>query len=197
MALTEVFVGAPTVSNTLWSFPTASTVRVPQTASGVFYVLIDVMANLVAGDRFTFTAWEKINGAGATQRIVHQATITGPPTQQLMFPPLPFKDGWDITAIREAGADRVIPFSIRTEDNVVTLAGSALTAAAAAVWSAVSEGAETYGDAVRLIGSRLFGKATVQDGDGAYTYRDKADTKNRIAMTRTGTARTVSTRDGT
>lgn len=70
-------------------------------------------------------------------------------------------------------------------------------AVATAVWTSISEGLETYGDAIRLIGARLFGKATVQDGDGTYTFRDKADTKPRLTMSRTGTARTTSLRDGT
>lgn len=77
------------------------------------------------------------------------------------------------------------------------LATDAVTEIVTGVWAAISEGAETVGDTIRLIAARLFGKATVQDGDGSYTFRDKADTKNRIVMARSGTARTVSTRDGT
>lgn len=210
MGINEVFVGAPTVSTTLWSFPSASTTRVAQTSAGVFWVLIDVMANLVVGDRFTFTAFEKINGAGATQRIILQATVTGPATQNLLMGPLPFKEGWDITAIREAGADRVIPFSIRVEvpdanvvsiaNNAITsaaIAASALTAIAGGVWSTVSEGTETFAQLLRLARARLLGKATINDGDGTYTYRDAGDTKNRVVLVRAGTARTVSSTDGT
>ena len=95
----------------------------------------------------------------------------------------------------------------RVDASVGAMAANTLTASALAtdavtkivtgVWAAISEGTETVADTIRLIAARLFGKGTVQDGDGAYTFRDKADTKNRIVMSRSGTARTVSTRDGT
>lgn len=96
------------------------------------------------------------------------------------------------------------------QSGLATLAGQATIIAAIAalsiptaaqvrdsVWGFVMEGTETAADAVRLIGARLFGKATVQSGDGSYAYRDAADSKNRIAGTISGTARTVTTRDGT
>lgn len=66
-----------------------------------------------------------------------------------------------------------------------------------AVWDVVLEGTETAADQVRLIASFAAGDATVQDGDGSYAFRDKADTKDRIAGTVSGTDRTVTTRDGT
>lgn len=71
------------------------------------------------------------------------------------------------------------------------------SASAAAVWATVTEGSETAIQTVRLLAARLIGKATVQDGDGSYTFRDAADTKNRLVMVRAGSARTVTTRDGT
>lgn len=84
--------------------------------------------------------------------------------------------------------------------NVLTataIAADAGVAIAAAVWSATAETAESFGDAIRLMTARLLGKGTVQTGDGSYAFRDKDDSKNRIAGAVTATARTVTTRDGT
>lgn len=77
------------------------------------------------------------------------------------------------------------------------VAAISAAAIATAVWSSISEGTETVIGVLRLLRARELGKATVQDGDGAYTYRDAADTKNRLVMNRTGTVRTTTTADGT
>lgn len=114
MALTELFVGAPTISTTEFSFPSNSTTRVPQTTFAFIQCWFDVMANLVAGDQFRFRVYDKINGSGATQRLIYEATTpAGAQSQNIVLPALLVKDGWDVTAIRLAGSDRVIPFSIR------------------------------------------------------------------------------------
>ena len=68
---------------------------------------------------------------------------------------------------------------------------------AASIWATTSETGETFGDAIRLIVAMLVGAATIQDGNGAFAFRDKADTKDRVAGTKSGTARAVTTRDGT
>lgn len=84
--------------------------------------------------------------------------------------------------------------------NAITAAATAtdlLTAIAAAVWGTISEGAETVLHQLRLLRARELGKATVRDGDGTYTFRDAGDTKDRLVMSRSGTARTTTTADGT
>jgi hypothetical protein len=65
------------------------------------------------------------------------------------------------------------------------------------IWNYVTESTHTAADMVRMFAARLFGKATVLTGDGSYAYRDIADSKNRIAGTISGTARSITTRDGT
>ena len=184
-----------TIGATEYSLPKNATYSAgsPMTTLGYVQAFIDLSA-LTASETYQLSYYERANGG--TQLLVDTATIAG--AQALMFvtPLLLVGDGWDVTLKKIAGTDRSIKFSVRQDTNDV----NALTlsaAAAAAVWTAVSEGTEVFGDTIRLIAARLFGKATVQDGDGAYAFRDKADTKNRLAMTRTGTARTVSTRDGT
>lgn len=64
------------------------------------------------------------------------------------------------------------------------------------VMTATSEGSETYGDQIRLSAAHAAGEGTQPDGDGSFAYRDLADTKDRIAGTRSGSGRTVATRDG-
>lgn len=187
--------GTATIGSTEYSLPKAANYSSgsPMTTLGYVQAFIDFSA-MAAGDTYQVTYYERANGG--TQLIVDTATVTGAQAEMFVSPMFLFGDGWDVTVKKTAGTDRPIKSSVRQDTNDV----NALTLSAAAgavVWSVVSEGAETFGDAIRLIGSRLFGKATVQDGDGAYTFRDKGDTKNRLSMTRAGTARTVSTRDGT
>lgn len=80
---------------------------------------------------------------------------------------------------------------------IATNLNLAVGSVAAAVWAVVSETGETCGDALRLLTARAAGKATVQDGDGNYTWRDRADTKDRIKLAKTATAVAVTTRSGT
>ncbi len=68
---------------------------------------------------------------------------------------------------------------------------------AAAVWDAIAEGTEAFGDTVRLIAARLFGGGTVSDGDGHYTFKSRDGSKTRLDLQRSGTTVTVVTRDGT
>jgi len=70
-------------------------------------------------------------------------------------------------------------------------------ATATATWAGTAEGAHTYGDILRLLLAEIAGKGTLPSGDGAYALRDQADSKNRVAGTIAGGARTVSTVDGT
>lgn len=110
-----------------------------------------------------------------------------------------------MAAMQSAVADSITAASLKTDaitkiqNGLATAtAVAAITAAtASAVWAVASEAGETFGDAIRNIAARLFGAGTVQDGDGAYTYKAKDGIKTRLSMTRSGTARTVGTRDGT
>lgn len=108
--------------------------------------------------------------------------------------------GFLLLKVEKTGVRLVLQLAaqvVATDPYTAQAAAPTAAANAAAVWAAVSEGAETFGDAIRLIGAVLFGRATIPEGDGSYAFRNKADTKNRIAGTVTATARTVSTRDGT
>lgn len=130
MSFTEPFVGSPTVSNTEWSFTNGSTTLASQTTAGEYHFLFDEVANMVAGDRFRLRIYEKVNGG--TRRVIWEATPNFVQNQAYYLGPFVLKDGWDASAIRLAGSDRVIPFSIRaiTHDvNVISIANGVIAAA--------------------------------------------------------------------
>lgn len=101
--------GSATISTTEFSFPNNSTTLTPQTTSCVLQPFVDVN-NLAAGDQFRFRVYEKING---TQRVIYEATLTGAQPQAMVFPSLVVMDGWDVTALKIAGTDRAIAWSLR------------------------------------------------------------------------------------
>lgn len=117
MTISIAFFGTPTISTTEFSLPNNATLSVagvptsPIVQTGIYQVFIDVRANMAAGDRFTFTVYEKINGGASLPVFV--ATRDGAQSDQIVTPALLLMEGWDVTAIKNAGTDRVIPFSIR------------------------------------------------------------------------------------
>jgi hypothetical protein len=76
------------------------------------------------------------------------------------------------------------------------IAADAVTAIAAGVWARVLEGAHTAADLVRLVAAVATGNASGLES-GSVTYRDLANSKNRVVGTVASGARTVTTRDGT
>lgn len=141
MALIAFFEStSQTVSNTEFSFPSDSTTRVAQTATGEFYVLIDV-ANMIAGDQFRLRLYEKIGGSGATQRVIYEESPTGLQPRNIVWGPVALRNGWDVTGLRVLGADRVIPisiFQVTSDVNVTSIASDVITSDAVAA-SAVTE----------------------------------------------------------
>ena len=114
MTLTYVDDSA-TISTSEYSLPGDTTTGVPtsQTDDCILQVWLD-LANLIAGDEFRARLYEKVNGAGATQRLVEEWSIVG--AQALpgrTFPTFMVGHGWDFTLLRVAGADRVIGWSLR------------------------------------------------------------------------------------
>jgi len=81
-------------------------------------------------------------------------------------------------------------------DNLAQL-DVAASSIAGAVWSAISEGTEAFGDAIRLLVARAAGGDSVSDGDGHYTFKSRDRAKTRIDLQRAGNTITVVTRDGT
>jgi hypothetical protein len=200
-------IGTPaSIGATVFSLPNGSTTLTAQTTPCELEVYVG-LGNMIAGDQYRIQVLETVGGA---QAVVWEATATGVQTGAVWVPPRRVATGWDVQVKLMAGSARTVGWTIHQDvgdrnaltisDGAVaaaTLAAGALTAIAGSVWTSVSEGAERYGDVVRLIRSRLIGKATVQDGNGTYAFRDAADTKDRVVMARAGTARTTTTADGT
>lgn len=101
--------GSNTVSTTEFSFPNNSTTRTPQTDDCVLQPYVDVNA-MAAGDQFRFRVYETING---NQRVIFELTLTGAQPSAPVFPSLVVMDGWDVTALKLAGTDRAIGWSLR------------------------------------------------------------------------------------
>lgn len=114
----EVVDDSATISTSEYSLPGDTTTGVPtaQTAEPlpcILQVWID-LANLQAGDEFRCRLYEKINGAGATQRIVEEWTFAGAQDKPgWVMPSLIVAHGWDVTLLRTGGSDRMIGWSLR------------------------------------------------------------------------------------
>lgn len=114
MAITCTYQTA-TISTSEYSLPANTTVSVPtsQTSTGIIQVYADV-ANMVAGDQYELKLYEKCNTA-STQRLVETWILTGAQARPMFVgPALILSQGWDFTAKRLAGSDRVIGWSVRT-----------------------------------------------------------------------------------
>jgi hypothetical protein len=198
--------GTESVGATEHSLPSDSTTLTPQTTPCKLRGMIDARS-MVPGDQYRIRVLEKV--AGGTQAVAFEAFITGAQVEIYELPERWVNEGWDVTMKLMSGSASAVTWSLKQDvgdANALTIGANAITAAAtaadfgtevaAAVWATISEGSETVLHQLRMLVARLIGKATVQDGDGAYAFRDLADTKNRVVMSRAGTARTVTTRDG-
>lgn len=102
------------ISTSEYSLPANTTTGVPtaQTTDGVYQFYIDFGA-MVAGDQYRVRLYEKCDSAG-TQRLVEEWILTGVQSKPLFVTPsFILGEGWDLTVLRLAGADRTVPWSIR------------------------------------------------------------------------------------
>lgn len=103
-----------TVSTSEYSLPANTTSGVPTaaTAEGVYQFVID-FADMVAGDQYSVKIYEKADSS-FTQRIVEEWIFSGAQSKPLFFSPtFVLGKGWDLTALRLAGADKKLYWSIR------------------------------------------------------------------------------------
>jgi hypothetical protein len=117
MSLTIGTPDSATISTTEYSLfadgagPTAQTPDLEKA-----WVHLDLSA-LVAGDRFVYKWYEKVDGAG-TQRVTRQGYLEGPafPPHQTFESPGPLAAGYDFTLDKESATDRAIGWRIDTQD---------------------------------------------------------------------------------
>lgn len=112
--MTITFVNdSATISTSEYSFPADTTTAVPvaQTDDCILQVFADVSA-MAAGDEFRFRIYEKVNAG--TIRVAYENTLVGAQANPVFeFPSMIVGDGWDVTALKVAGTDRAIAWSLR------------------------------------------------------------------------------------
>ncbi len=104
-----------TISTSEYSLPADTITGVPtsQTTDGVYQVLIDFGA-MVAGDQYRIRLYEKTD-SGGTQRLVEEWILTNAQSKAMfIIPSVILGEGWDVTVLRLAGADRSIRWSLRS-----------------------------------------------------------------------------------
>jgi hypothetical protein len=83
------------------------------TAVGMYQLMMDLSA-LQAGDSITLRIKDRII-SGGQQRVIDQVVFAGAQaTPGTVYPALLLGLGWDMTLQRTAGADRAIPYTIRS-----------------------------------------------------------------------------------
>jgi hypothetical protein len=102
---------ALSVTGTEVSIATGTT-PAAQTSAGCYQVVIDGVANMVRGDEFRITIYEKAV-SGGTQRILMQATLSDAQSQAWVSPTLIMGNGWDVTMVRVSASSRAFDCSIR------------------------------------------------------------------------------------
>ena len=103
MAFTEI-TGTEAVSTTEHSLATDTSYDTgdAQTTDGILTAVLDV-SDMIAGDQLQIRIYEKAR-SGDTQRIVHEAILTGAQSQPIwVSPSIPVMHGWDVTCDALAG----------------------------------------------------------------------------------------------
>ena len=102
-----------TISTTEYFLVSDSTSQTPQTVDCILQCWID-FANMVAGDEYRVRFYEKVNGAGATQRLIEQWSFVGLQARPgWSMPTVLVGHGWEVSVIKIAGTDRSIGWSLR------------------------------------------------------------------------------------
>lgn len=106
--------GSASISTAEYSIVGSTTSGVPLSSAsiGVFQFLID-FRNMASGDQYRVKLYERVYAA-ASQSGIEEWYLSGPQAQPLFVTPsFILGEGWDITAIRTAGSDRTIFWSLR------------------------------------------------------------------------------------
>ncbi len=170
-----------------------------KTILGYVQAVIDLSA-MASSDHFRVRVYEKANSG--TQNPVYDTTFVDAQTVPLIATPLLLLgEGWDVTIQKTAGTDRSIKSSVRQDTNDVntaTISTDAVSAAAlktdatteiaAAIWSAIGEGSNTYGDLIRGVTSAVIGRVT-NFLTGTLVFKSLNAAKTRWTVTTNTTGR--------
>lgn len=166
--------GSATIGTTEYFLASASTTATYQTAQGTFKFLLDLNA-MTAGDQYQITIYEKVNG-GTARAVMAAAYPTGAQSSLWESPEFYVAEGWEVGVKKIAGTDRAIAWSLRRVN------GAAI---ATAILDAAYEGSRTVRGFFRVVRSLLINKASGLEGV-TVTFRDDADTKNRVSFALSG-----------
>lgn len=169
-------VGSAIIGTIEYFLVSASTVVTYQITQGKLKFYLDLSA-MAAGDQYQVTVYRKVNG-GTARAVMAAAYPTGAQSSLWGSPEISVTDGWEIGVKKIAGTDRSIAWSIDRMN------GDAI---ATSVWAYVYEGSRTAVGLLRLVRSILVNKASGLEGT-TVTFRDDADTKNRLSFAMTGGA---------
>lgn len=109
----ELYSGSATVSTTEYSLTANSTTLGAITTDGTYEIVVDVSA-MVAGDQYEFKVYEKTRAADSQMLILPAMTLTGSQPAALIVPVPILLHGWEVTAKKLAGTDRILKWSIRS-----------------------------------------------------------------------------------
>jgi hypothetical protein len=101
-----------TIGTTEYFLASDSTTKTDQTDDCMLQAWID-FANMAAGDQYRVRIYEKVNGAGATQRQIMEAILTGAQAGPWVSPALMVGHGWEVSVTKLTGTDRSIGWSLR------------------------------------------------------------------------------------
>lgn len=166
--------GGGTVGNLIGNNLLSATTAASLSAAGVLAVTTSVWGELLASHT---TA----GGVGAALTAIKGATTTLPATPASSTDMASALTA--LTAIQ--AATTTLPLAPAGSSNFTTLMTSTgSTAMADAVWNVISESTQSYAEQIRNMRSALAGKAT-GGGTAAISFRDVADTINRLTFTAT------------
>lgn len=214
------------ISTTEYSLPAAGTTLTAQTTKGAMQTMIDFAA-MVAGDQYRIRVYETINAGSQLVifEAVVTGVQPGPYVTPVFYVgngwnvTVQRTAGSDRTikwSIRQNVGDVNVatwlgtaPNSLssgRVDASVGAMAANTLTASAlatdavteivAAVWAFVIEGTETITEAWRLVRAVVVGRASGLEG-ATPTFRDNANTKNRVVASYASGTRTITSTDAT
>lgn len=106
---------AVTVTNTETSIGvtggTTTGLPLARTDAGLFYIMVDAIANMVKGDEYLFKLYETLR-SGGTRRTLFQASLKGVQSKPLIIEWVPLEIGWDATLQRISATSRAIDWRI-------------------------------------------------------------------------------------
>lgn len=110
MAISEAYEGSSAIGATEFSCPNNSTTLTPITVDGVYQFDFD-LSDMVVGDQLHIKIKEKVRSSG-TQRVYHEAILTGVMAPTKIFPSLILMHGWDVT-LQALSGTITVEWSIR------------------------------------------------------------------------------------